>query len=141
MPMTTQLTELSKVASEIEDVVENVVQKSCDLPEALLLFRPTESAWCIKEIVGHLIDSASNNHQRIVRLQIKDQLVFPDYQHDNDKWVRLQGYTNRPWPELLALWQQFNRHIAHLIRSVFETTLIHGSYQVSNVPVELLPEG
>ena len=35
--------------------------------------------WSIKEVVGHLIDSASNNHQRMVRLQIEDQLVFPDY--------------------------------------------------------------
>jgi hypothetical protein len=121
--MNTQLAELSMVASEIEDVVDNFVQKSCDWPEVLLLFRPTENAWCIKEIIGHLIDSASNNHQRMVRLQIKDQLEFPDYQHDNDKWVNLQGYTKRPWPELLALWQQFNRHIAHLIRSVDERCL------------------
>ncbi len=137
MPMNTQLTELSEVASEIEDVVDNVVQKSRDLPEALLLFRPTQSSWCIKEVVGHLIDSASNNHQRIVRLQIKNRLVFPDYQHDNDKWVRLQGYTKRPWPELLALWQQFNRHIAHLIRSVDESCLKHVWIQDSKSRISL----
>ncbi len=118
MSINTQLTELSEVASEIEDLVDDVVKKSRDLPEALLLFRPTDSSWCIKEVVGHMIDSASNNHQRMVRLQINDRLVFPDYQHDNEKWVKLQGYTKRPWPELLALWQQFNRHIAHLIRNV-----------------------
>ena len=136
--MNTQLTELSRVASEIEDAVDNVLQQSSDLPEALLLFKPTESAWCIKEVVGHLIDSASNNHQRMVRLQVKDRLVFPDYQHDNDKWVRLQVYTKRPWPELLALWQHFNRHIAHLIRSVDASCLKHVWIQDSKSPISLV---
>jgi hypothetical protein len=123
--MNTQLTELSEVASEIEGLIESVVKTTCDFPETLLLFRPAENSWCIKEVVGHLIDSASNNHQRMVRLQIKDQLVFPDYRHDNEKWVRLQGYAQRPWSEILALWQQFNRHIAHLIRSVDGSCLKH----------------
>jgi hypothetical protein len=53
--MNTQLTELSEVASEIEDVVDDVVQKSLDLPEELLLFRPTEDSWCIKEAGNNII--------------------------------------------------------------------------------------
>ena len=49
----------------------------------------------IKQILGHLIDSASNNHQRMVRLQYsKDLLFFPDYRQDNDLWIALQDYQN-----------------------------------------------
>jgi hypothetical protein len=29
--------------------------------------RPAPERWTKKEVVGHLIDSASNNHQRFVR--------------------------------------------------------------------------
>ena len=135
--MNTQLNELRTVASEIEDVIDNFIQKSGDYPETLLLFRPTESSWCIKEVIGHLIDSASNNHQRMVRLQIKDRLVFPDYQHDNEKWVKLQGYAQRPWTELITLWSRFNRHIAHLIRSVDGGCLHHVWIQDSKSHISL----
>jgi hypothetical protein len=35
-----------------------------------------------KEILGHLIDSAANNHQRFVRLQKEETLVMPSYQQN-----------------------------------------------------------
>ena len=74
--------------------------------------------WSAKEVVGHLIDSASNNHQRFVRLQLVDGLDFPDYSADNEAWVRVQRYRERPWPDLLVLWRAFNVHLAHVMRSV-----------------------
>ena len=36
--------------------------------------------WTLKEMVAHLIDSASNNHQRFVRLQIGHEISFPGYE-------------------------------------------------------------
>ena len=48
--------------------------------------------WSTKEIIGHLIDSASNNHQRFVRAQFSDDLVFPGYQ--KDEWIAVQHYQN-----------------------------------------------
>ena len=35
--------------------------------------------WSPKEIVGHLIDSAANNHQRFIRAQFTDDLICPSY--------------------------------------------------------------
>jgi hypothetical protein len=75
--------------------------------------RPAPDAWSCKEIIGHLIDSASNNHGRFVRAQLQDDLVFPGY--DQDAWVRIQRYQDRPWPDLIALWQELNRHIADVM--------------------------
>ena len=45
-------------------------------------WRPAPGRWSAKELVGHLIDSASNNHQRFVRARWQDDLVFPGYAQD-----------------------------------------------------------
>ena len=66
----------------------------------------------IKQILGHLIDSASNNHQRMVRLQYsKDLLFFPDYRQDNDLWIALQDYQNADWVTLIQLWKFYNLNL------------------------------
>lgn len=78
----------------------------------------------IKQILGHLIDSASNNHQRMVRLQYsKDLLFFPDYRQDNDLWIALQDYQNADWVNLIQLWKFYNLHIVQVIKSVDITKL------------------
>jgi hypothetical protein len=74
--------------------------------------------WTPREIIGHLIDSASNNHQRFVRGARQDDLVFPGY--EQDAWVALQRYGETPWRELLEFWLSFNRHIARVMATVPE---------------------
>ena len=63
-------------------------------------------------MVGHVIDSASNNHQRFVRAQSQESLVFPGYAQE--EWVRAQGYEDEPWPHLVNLWKLYNLHLAHV---------------------------
>jgi hypothetical protein len=75
--------------------------------------RPAPGKWCAREIIGHLIDSASNNHQRFVRAQFQDDLVFSGY--EQDAWVSVQRYRDAPWEELIALWRSFNLHIARIM--------------------------
>jgi hypothetical protein len=77
--------------------------------------RPAPGKWSRKEIIGHLIDSASNNHGRFVRAQLQDDLIFAEY--DQDEWVRLQDYQERRWSDLVALWQAYNHHIAAIMQS------------------------
>jgi hypothetical protein len=78
--------------------------------------RPAPGKWSAREIIGHLIDSASNNHQRFVRAQFQDDLIFPGYAQD--AWVSTQQYQNAPWAELLMLWRSFNLHIARVMETV-----------------------
>ena len=73
-----------------------------------------EGRWSAKQTIGHLIDSASNNHQRFVRAQFKDDLVFDGYAQE--EWVRAQGYDEEPWALLVALWRCYNLHLAHVMR-------------------------
>ena len=114
-----------RLASDIEKVVEESHEQLRNLPEATIEARPAPEEWSIKEIVGHLVDSASNNHQRFVRLQVADGLNFPDYQQDNDAWVRIQRYQGEAWNDLLGLWLYFNRHLARTIRIVDQGCIDH----------------
>lgn len=74
--------------------------------------------WCPREIIGHLIDSASNNHQRFVRASFQDDLIFPGY--DQDAWVAVQAYRDAPWNELIDLCMLFNSQIARLMDAIPE---------------------
>jgi hypothetical protein len=73
-------------------------------------------AWTRKEILGHLIDSASNNQQRFVLAALSDAFTGPRY--DQDHWVRVHAYADRPWTELVDLWAAFNRHLAFAMAAV-----------------------
>ena len=76
--------------------------------------------WSPRQIIGHLIDSASNNHQRFVRAQFTDDLVFAGYEQEG--WVRVQDYQGEDWPQLLQLWKLYNKHIHHVMSLVPEQT-------------------
>jgi hypothetical protein len=123
--MNQRMDTLIKVANKIEQHVTSAVERWQRLPDKALTFRTSENAWSTKEIIGHLIDSASNNHQRFVRLQLVEQLIFPDYGQDNIHWVRVQNYQQHPWQELLGLWRYFNLQLARIMRSVDPTCLAH----------------
>jgi hypothetical protein len=71
--------------------------------------------WSRKEIVGHLIDSAANNHARFVRAQLQDDMVFDGY--DQARWVEVQRYRERSWTDLVGLWQAYNLHIASVMEA------------------------
>ncbi len=78
--------------------------------------RPGPGKWCPREVIGHLIDWASNNHQRFVRAQFQEDLIFSGY--EQDAWVSLQRYRDAPWDELITLWRSFNFHIARVMEAV-----------------------
>ncbi|MGD8962943.1 MAG: DinB family protein [Desulfobacterales bacterium] len=129
--MNQKVDRLVEVAGQLEQAVDSAVERWRDLHEERLKFCPSANAWSIKEIIGHLIDSASNNHQRFVRLQLEQLLIFPDYSTDNILWVRIQKYQERTWAELLDLWGQFNYQLAHIMRSVDPDCLSH-TWQVDS---------
>jgi DinB family protein len=72
--------------------------------------------WSAKQVIGHLIDSAANNHQRFVRALEGESYTGPGYRQDH--WVAVQGYQEAPWDDLIALWRAYNRHLAHVIARI-----------------------
>ena len=89
--------------------------------ETIVAVRPSAEAWSLKEIVGHLIDSASNNHQRFVRLQIGNLEGFPAY--EAEPWIRIQQYNTVGWELLKTLWLEYNRLILALVERIPEKYL------------------
>ena len=80
----------------------------------------------IKQIVGHMIDSASNNTHRIVHLQYQPSpFAFPCYSSfgNNDRWIAIQNYESENWTNLVQLWKYMNLHIVHVINHVNENKL------------------
>jgi hypothetical protein len=69
--------------------------------------------WSRKQVMGHLIDSASNNHQRFVRAALQPSLEFPRYDQDGN--VRIQAPQEADWSMLVSLWAAYNRYLAHII--------------------------
>jgi hypothetical protein len=96
-------------ALKIADRLRQIDEKTAEV-------RSGPDKWSKKEILGHLIDSAANNHQRFVRLQITGRIDLPGYQQED--WGRLNGYQQRPWAEIIDLWRQYNTHLAEIIRNV-----------------------
>jgi hypothetical protein len=83
--------------------------------------KPNADQWSVKELLGHLLDSASNNHQRIVRLQIFDAMEFPFYQQED--FVRVNHYQNQSWEALVDFWKLYNLHLVHLVENLDESKL------------------
>lgn len=77
--------------------------------------------WSRKQVIGHLIDSASNNHQRFVRAALQASLEFPAYDQDGN--ARVQDFQSAEWALLLDLWSGYNRYLAHVIAHLPESKL------------------
>ena len=75
--------------------------------------RPSPGKWSKKEILGHLLDSASNNHQRFVRATLDGKLVFPGY--EQERLVDLQQFKEMDWGFVVDFWASYNRFLAHVL--------------------------
>lgn len=116
--------DFSPITEGIYNVIETEGKVLTSLPEETITQKRNRQNRTIKQILGHLIDSASNNHQRMIRLQYsKDLLFFPDYRQDNDLWIALLDYQHTDWNNLIQLWKFFNLHIIQVIKSVDQTKL------------------
>ncbi|OJU54404.1 MAG: hypothetical protein BGN96_13255 [Bacteroidales bacterium 45-6] len=115
--------DFSNITNGISKVIETWEPKFAGLPIGTITQKRNKQNRTIKQILGHLIDSASNNHQRMIRLQYNSDLVFPDYRQDNDLWIALQDFQNEDWHDLIQLWKYFNLHMIQVIKSVDESNL------------------
>ncbi len=104
--------------AELRKAIEKYTPLLEEMSDEATLRRPAPDKWCPREIIGHLIDSAANNHQRFVRAQFSNEMVFSGY--EQEEWVRVQGYNQEPWQQLVQLWKHYNLHLVHLMSLVPE---------------------
>jgi hypothetical protein len=107
---------ITQIADELVSTVQESARRLRSLDAEAVSHRPAPDRWTIKEVLGHLIDSATNNHHRFVRAQFVKEFVFPKYQQN--EWVRCQAYDDCQWEDLIDLWLSYNVHLAHVIRHI-----------------------
>ena len=108
---------------EFTTTIKTASAQLANITEAQSEQFPAPGKWSPKQIIGHLIDSASNNHQRFVRVQLQDKLSLPRY--EQELWVAAQNYQDESWSQLLSFWQSYNQHLAHVIANIPAEKLSH----------------
>lgn len=104
---------LAFLVQTIPDLLEKI-------PETDFSYKPSPTQWSKKEILGHLIDSATNNHQRFIRIQYENEPVIF---YDQNKWNELSNYQNRNTTLLIQFWKNYNQHLLEIINLVSDENL------------------
>ena len=110
----------NKIADRLVYLCDVVPEKLATLDKAALTQKPAPQKWSRQEILGHLIDSAANNHQRFIRVQFEDT---PTIFYDQDNWVEYNYYNDLQITALVNLWVAYNRHLAEVIKKILENNL------------------
>ena len=101
---------------QLNTIINNAIDKIKAITDEDFNHKPSPIKWSKKEILGHLIDSAYNNHQRFLRANTQDDLIFQGY--DQDNWVIMNNYQNRSRDEVLDTWITVHRHLGELIEKL-----------------------
>lgn len=99
----------------LEFLIKTIPSKLESIGEPEFSEKSSPAKWSKKEIIGHLIDSATNNHHRIIRAQIEH---IPTITYDQNKWNELNGYQHQNGHQIIALWTAYNQHILQVIKSL-----------------------
>ncbi len=104
------------IIDEFTNQIKTASEQLAQITDADAAQIPAPGKWSKKQILGHLIDSAANNHQRFVRVQLVDGLSLLGYAQND--WVEVQQYNRAAWSDLLALWKHYNQHLLHVIAQI-----------------------
>lgn len=135
------MTQLEKNHQILIELLEKWEPILLSLPKATIENRRNKQNRTIKQILGHMVDSASNNTHRIIHLQYQPTpLIFPDYASfgNNDRWIAIQNYQSENWQNLVKLWKYSNLHIIHVMQNVDKSKLENIWLTATNEPVSLI---
>jgi DinB superfamily len=107
---------MQAVIDDLRRAVDEAVAQFAEFNEAQASLPLGAGKWSRKQLLGHLIDSAANNHQRFIRAQLGGALVFPGYEQEG--WVERNGYADATWAEIVALWQAYNLHLLRVLARI-----------------------
>jgi DinB superfamily len=123
------------LALALEEAVTQEAVHLRAITETAASHKPSASKWSKKEELGHLIDSAANNHVRFVRATIEPDFRGPGY--EQDAWVSLHGYQQMPWSEIIDFWQRYNHFLVGLLKHIPEDRLAARCVVGNSSPVTL----
>jgi len=118
--------ETSAIATEIRSLTGHWEPKLRQLSDEIITQRRNNQQRTIKQILGHLIDSTSNNTHRVVHLQYQESpFSFPNYATfgNNDRWIAIQDYQHEDWNNMIQLWKYSLLHFCHVINNLNDDKL------------------
>ena len=107
---------MKSVIEDLQQAVDEAAAVFARLTDADTSAPQAAGKWSRKQLLGHLIDSAANNHQRFIRGQLDGPHAFPGY--EQEAWVERNGYTDAAWSDLVALWQNYNYHLLRVLARI-----------------------
>ena len=110
-------------SARLKQTIDEARPRLLSISERAASDKPFPDKWSLKEVLGHLCDSATNNRQRIVRMQGKADIGT--FVYDQKVWVTSQHYQSEPWEQLVEFWYLYNAHLAHIIAHVDRGALGH----------------
>jgi hypothetical protein len=114
---------METAAAQLGKVIDSAYPLLSAISETRASEKPYREKWSYKGVLGHLIDSASNNHQRFVRMQELPHIGT--FRYSQEHWVSAQHYEAEPWTDLVELWYRYNRHLVHVVAHIDAGTLAH----------------
>lgn len=102
------------------EILNTIPRQLRSIPTETFDRSPGEGKWSPKQIIGHLIDSAANNHQRFVRGQFEDR---PLISYDQEKWNTFSYYEKMDGRALIDFWEMYNFHISNIIAKIPDALL------------------
>jgi DinB superfamily len=119
----------------LTETIEREWPHLCELTDERASMARAPGKWSAKEELGHLIDSAANNHIRFVRGTIEAEYRGPGY--SQVEWVRLHGYGGMSWETIRNFWLRYNMFLAELVQRIPESRLETACFIGSNPAVTL----
>lgn len=130
-----QMPPLAALSRELLKTVKQTAERLRRFSDEEAGVRPAPSKWSRKEVLGHLVDSATNNYPRFVRAQHAEYNELPGY--NQDFWVEARQYQFDSWEELVQIWETLNLHIARILPLIPEKALAHICVIGPGAPVTL----
>jgi hypothetical protein len=125
---------IERAAGRIEYLVQTIPPLLHAIPADEFSFKPSPKKWSRKQIIGHLIDSASNNHHRFIRARVEHE---PLITYNQDQWNDLARYNDMDASDVINLWTHYNKLIAHIVRGMTAEDLERKCLTGNDTPLTL----
>ena len=111
---------IEKTINRLNFILDKVPNILSEISEENMNLKPFPNKWSKKEIIGHLIDSATNNHQRFVRGQFEHN---PEIRYDQNKWNEFSFYQEIASNQIISFWTIYNRQLLEIISRISTNNL------------------
>jgi hypothetical protein len=106
---------ITETASRLQYLCDNIPALISAIAEADFTHKPTHDKWSKKEILGHLIDSATNNHQRFLRIRFENTPVIT---YHTNNWNAYSNYNLINSAHLILFWTTYNHHLIEILKKI-----------------------